>query len=161
MRTKAQDSSPITFFRGTHFFLSNFYPVEIFFAGAVYPSVEHAYQAAKQTDPEKRERLRSSSSASEAKQLGKKFGSPPDWHQRSLQIMEELTWQKFFKHRLLGDWLLRTGDRPLIEGNTWGDTFYGACFQNGEWIGHNHLGKLLMQHRDRLRTWRNKEKTCS
>jgi predicted NAD-dependent protein-ADP-ribosyltransferase YbiA (DUF1768 family) len=34
----------------------------------------------------------------------------------------------------------------LIEGNWWGDTYWGVC--NG--VGENHLGKLLMKIRDYL-----------
>lgn len=40
-----------------------------------------------------------------------------------------------------------TGDAELIEGNNWGDTFWGVC--NGR--GENMLGKLLMEIRDYLR----------
>jgi hypothetical protein len=43
--------------------------------------------------------------------------------------------------------LLATGDKELIEGNTWGDTFWGVC--NG--IGQNHLGKILMAKRTELK----------
>lgn len=39
------DFSPITSFRGKYDFLSNFYPVKIFYNGRDWPSVEHAYQA--------------------------------------------------------------------------------------------------------------------
>lgn len=43
--------------------------------------------------------------------------------------------------------LLETGDAMLIEGNTWGDTFWGVC--NGQ--GLNVLGNLLMEIRQELR----------
>jgi hypothetical protein len=43
--------------------------------------------------------------------------------------------------------LLATGDAELIEGNWWGDVYWGVC--NGE--GRNELGKILMQVRDELR----------
>jgi predicted NAD-dependent protein-ADP-ribosyltransferase YbiA (DUF1768 family) len=42
--------------------------------------------------------------------------------------------------------LLLTGDCELVEGNTWGDKFWGVC--DGE--GENHLGKLLMKIRAEL-----------
>ena len=42
--------------------------------------------------------------------------------------------------------LLATGEEYLVEGNTWGDKYWGVC--GG--IGLNHLGKLLMQVRDEL-----------
>jgi predicted NAD-dependent protein-ADP-ribosyltransferase YbiA (DUF1768 family) len=50
--------------------------------------------------------------------------------------------QLFFKRMLM-----QTGERQLIEGNTWGDTYWGVC--DGE--GENNLGKLIMQVRKELR----------
>ena len=43
--------------------------------------------------------------------------------------------------------LIDTGERPLIEGNHWGDTYWGQCP-----VGHgcNNLGKLLMKKRAQL-----------
>ena len=37
----------ITRFHGEYRFLSNFYPVKVEYDGVQYPTVEHAYQAAK------------------------------------------------------------------------------------------------------------------
>ena len=45
--------------------------------------------------------------------------------------------------------LLSTGDRVLIEGNTWNDTFWGVSLKSGN--GQNHLGKILMRVRERLK----------
>ena len=39
--------------------------------------------------------------------------------------------------------LCETGDADLVEGNTWGDKFWGVC----EGKGKNMLGLLLMQVR--------------
>jgi predicted NAD-dependent protein-ADP-ribosyltransferase YbiA (DUF1768 family) len=44
--------------------------------------------------------------------------------------------------------LLETKDATLIEGNTWGDQYWGVCAG----VGENHLGKLLMQIRSELQT---------
>ena len=43
--------------------------------------------------------------------------------------------------------LLNTDNAKLIEGNWWGDKFWGIC--NG--VGENNLGKLLMEVRDEIR----------
>jgi len=40
--------------------------------------------------------------------------------------------------------LLQTGDEELIEGNKWGDRFWGVCKGKGK----NNLGKILMKIRD-------------
>ena len=47
----------------------------------------------------------------------------------------------------LGNKLLETGNQELVEGNTWGDIFWGVC--NGK--GQNWLGKILMMVRDEIR----------
>ena len=48
--------------------------------------------------------------------------------------------------------LMLTGDKRLVEGNTWGDRFWG-CVQEtpgGVWVGRNELGRILMATRDKL-----------
>jgi predicted NAD-dependent protein-ADP-ribosyltransferase YbiA (DUF1768 family) len=44
--------------------------------------------------------------------------------------------------------LIATGDAQLVEGNTWGDLFWGVDTTMG--VGSNQLGKLLMGIRDGL-----------
>lgn len=43
---------------------------------------------------------------------------------------------------------MATRDRMLIEGNDWGDTFWGMV--DGE--GENNLGKILMRVREEIKT---------
>ena len=52
--------------------------------------------------------------------------------------MKDLLFLKFSEEPLKNK-LLETGDSELIEGNVWGDTFWGIC--NGQ--GSNMLGVLL------------------
>ena len=42
-------------------------------------------------------------------------------------IMHSLLRSKFFDHPDMARRLLDTGDARLVEGNTWGDTFWGVC----------------------------------
>ena len=58
-------------FSGENFFLSNFYPVLVEMEGEVYPSVEHAFQAAKTLDVKKRAEIRAASRPGKAKQFGR------------------------------------------------------------------------------------------
>lgn len=136
---------PIESFDGKNRFLSNFYDAEIELDDETYRSVEHAYQAAKfpqsKRAPFRKEGLR----AAQAKALGKGKGGP-GWPRKSLPVMLELLRQKFHQP-VFRKMLLDTGESELIEGNWWGDTFFGVC----EGIGENHLGKLLMQVRTELR----------
>ena len=80
-----------------------------------------------------------------AKKLGRKATIRPDWEKIKLPIMEYLLRQKF-GDKTLKALLIGTGDAELVEGNMWGDTYWGVCKGKGE----NHLGKLLMKIREEL-----------
>lgn len=139
--------SPIKEFRGDYFFLSNFYPATVRLDGRTYASVEHAFQAAKTLDYFRRQIFRdSTTTAAGAKRLGRKLPIRPDWEVVKLDVMLQLVRQKFNRHKYIRNLLLNTGDSELIEGNWWGDTFWGVCRGKGK----NWLGKLLMQVRKEL-----------
>lgn len=130
-------------FDGEHAFLSNFYPVEIVYKGIVFPTLEHAYQAAKSDHPLVRESFLQCKTPGEAKRMGRQVSMRLDWMFVRVNVMRNLLEQKF-SHPALHKMLQETGDAELIEGNWWGDTFWGVC--RGE--GKNMLGKLLMEIRD-------------
>lgn len=137
----------ITSFTGKHRFLSNFTDAPVELDGMSYRSVEHAYQAAKTISPDMRLIIQSAPTAAAAKALGKKVDLRDDWLSIRLDIMTNLVRQKFAPRSFFAEQLLKTGDEELVEGNWWGDKFWGKC--NGE--GENHLGKILMQVREELR----------
>ncbi len=132
-------------FKGKYRFLSNFFPALCNYEGIVYPTVEHAYQAAKTTDVYSREVIAGALTAQEAKALGKSVVMREDWDQVKLQVMEDLLRLKF-SNREVANLLRLTGSEELVEGNWWGDRFWGVCGGKGE----NHLGKLLMKIRTEL-----------
>lgn len=133
-------------FQGEHRFLSNFWPATVWFEGFTYASVEHAYVAAKTLDQAERMIICQMASPGAAKRYGRKLALRPDWETVKVQIMDDLLRRKF-EHPELRQKLIDTGDdTPLIEGNTWGDTFWGVC--NG--VGQNMLGTLLMTIRAEL-----------
>ena len=134
----------ISSFRDEYFFLSNFYPVEIKLDGIVYPNAESAFQAQKTLDVEERRKFSMLKNPVQAKRLGRKVKLRDDWEEVKLEIMTEIVSQKFLQHPHLVEMLLQTGDEELIEGNKWGDRFWGVCKGKGE----NHLGKILMKIRD-------------
>ena len=143
----------ISAFRGQYDFLSNFYAADVELDGAEYPTIEHAFQAAKTMDFAERRAIKNAKTASEAKRMGRKIKRRTDWFDVSLVIMETLVRQKFTRYPELKSKLLETGDTLLIEGNNWNDRFYGAVYdtKRGEWMGENHLGKILMKVRDELK----------
>lgn len=132
-------------FSGDCRWLSNFWPVLVELDGLNYPSVEHAYQAAKTLDVEKRKEIQLAVMPSMAKMLGKKLKIRSDWEQIKIDVMYGLLQQKFAVG-ILRTQLKLTGSQELIEGNHWNDTFWGVCKGKGE----NHLGKLLMKVRAQL-----------
>lgn len=136
----------IEHFTGQHRFLSNFYysPVSVTWGTnmLVAPTVEHAYQASKTHVLEEFMRVLKAKTPGQAKRLGQRVSIHPGWEQIKLSVMEGLLRQKF-SSPLLRRLLIETGTAKLIEGNHWGDTFWGQV--DGE--GENHLGKLLMKIR--------------
>lgn len=135
-------------FKGRYFFLSNFYysPITVclrYDGATTFPTVEHAYQAAKTDDIHKKRRIRRAETPGKAKRLGRSLELVPDWENIKVKTMEQLVLLKFTSSMSLTSMLLATGDAVLIEGNTWGDRFWGKV--NGE--GENHLGRILMEVR--------------
>lgn len=133
----------INSFSGKYRFLSNFYPSEVYYENHKYKTIEHAFQAAKATNSEDRRRIANADTPGDAKRLGRNISLRDDWEKVKIEVMRELLEQKFTLIPKLRNKLLETGESTLIEGNTWGDKFWGVC--DGE--GQNWLGKLLMEVR--------------
>lgn len=139
-----EKSACIDRFRDEYDFLSNFYPVQIEYGGLIYQNAEAAFQAQKcLTDEEKAAFC--GLPANKAKRLGRQVQLRSDWETVKEGIMEEIVRAKFGQNPVLADKLLATGDTLLIEGNTWGDKFWGVDTRVGQ--GENHLGKILMKVR--------------
>ena len=134
-------------FRGQYRFLSNFYPSVIQYTGYWYPTVEHAYQAAKTRKLGERVIFQCPSELrpGDAKREGKKVTLRANWNVLKIIVMKNLLREKF-KEPVLRKQLLGTGDSELIEGNDWGDEYWGKCRGRGL----NWLGKLLMEVRDEI-----------
>jgi ribA/ribD-fused uncharacterized protein len=138
---------PITFFRGPYRFLSNFYPSKIWYEGMDWITAEHAYQAAKTILSEEKQTFRDLSLPSEAKKFGRKITIREDWNDVKLRVMSDIVLAKFDQNPELLEMLLATEDALLIEGNYWGDTFWGQCPVG---TGFNNLGLILMDTRKLL-----------
>jgi ribA/ribD-fused uncharacterized protein len=133
-------------FRGDFSFLTNFYRSTIYYDGEKYPTVEHAYQAAKTLDPKMRTMIRTAKTPGIAKILGRSVTLRPDWDSIKMHVMRTCI-KKKFENPFMKPLLLATGNAKLVEGNTWGDREWGVY--QGE--GKNLLGKILMEVRDELR----------
>jgi ribA/ribD-fused uncharacterized protein len=156
----------------------NFYKAPIHFNGQTYPTSEHLYQAMKFYDGEQTselsleymELIRTTSTPYKSKILGHqtlayrhpwqqqlnqiitkykdKGLSPVDgWEERRLQFMYDVLLLKFTQNKHCCQVLLSTEDATLIEG-AYRDYYWG---EGKDRTGYNHLGRLLMQIRAKLR----------
>jgi ribA/ribD-fused uncharacterized protein len=132
--------------------LSNFSPATIIHEGITYPSVEHFYVAMKSADKGIREQIAALDTAGQAKRVGREIekttGLPKDWHTEKLVHMRFALEQKYnqgpYKQQLID-----TGGQTIIEGNTWGDEFWGVNLKTDE--GENNLGIMIMEIRENLK----------
>lgn len=138
----------ITSFSGEYFFLSNFYPEKVIYEGRTYPTAEHAYVAAKTTNEDIRSYITKIPTPGQAKRFGREMDLRSDWNSIKIREMRKILEYKFCYARsdsFLYSMLSSTSPAILIEGNTWGDTFWG---ESPIGRGRNELGKLLMAIRD-------------
>ncbi len=138
----------ISLFTGVHAFLSNFHSHSLTYEGITYPSSENAYQAQK-VRPELRAACpgwtqHQDCSPGESKKLGRKLPMRPDWEHVKRNVMIGVCITKFCDLHLMKQ-LEATGNAKLVEGNHWGDIYWGVC--NGK--GENWLGRILMA----IRQW--------
>lgn len=141
----------INSFRGKYNFLSNFSSSFIIVSGVEYPTVEHAYQACKTLDGDRRKAIAKLGTPALAKKAGQSLDLIGDWEDAKIVIMYDLLKRKFCDWRL-GERLRATGNEMIIEGNTWHDNFWGvcACHTCRDVDGENMLGQILMIVRDEL-----------
>ena len=144
-----EDATAITEFRGEHVYLSNFYETPIVFDGMVYGSVEAAFQAQKCAMPSDRQQF-TQLTPSQAKRLGRHVMLRKDWEEVKDNIMYMLVYSKFISNPELLRLLLATGNRTLVEGNHWRDSYWGVPLDTYI-LAQNHLGNTLSAVRDALR----------
>jgi ribA/ribD-fused uncharacterized protein len=139
-------------FRGEHAFLSNFYVNEFTWRGIVFPTGEHAFSYAKGFHAVNRKEagqhfvdVLRADTPGQAKGFGRRLEiNVPAWDGYKVQVMREIVHARFqtSQEDMVGP-LINTGAMLLVEGNDWGDTFWGRC--NGK--GFNTLGVILMEER--------------
>lgn len=135
-------------FRGKYRDLSNFSPHSVALDGVCYPTVEHAYQAAKTLDPFEREYIRMAPTPGKAKRRGRLVVLREDFFNLRVPIMHSLVLKKVLKHSDIRKLLISTAGEEIYEGNTWNDMFWGVSLP--EMKGLNNLGKIYMEIRESL-----------
>ena len=136
-------------FTGDTRYLSNFINVKIKLFNIEYPSIEHAYQSAK-NDNRLWKKLCADpcNNAGTIKIMGSQIKLKSNWESIKMDIMEECIDQKFnqepFKSKLMA-----TNEEHIQEGNHWKDTYWGVNLRTGK--SHNYLGSLIMIKRTSLK----------
>ncbi len=141
-------------FDGEYRWLSNFWEEPVTLKGRTFPTAEHAYQACKTADPDWQKQIAMQPTPGQAKQVGRAVPLRPGWEEMKVRVMTAVIQAKFAPTTHLSHLLMGTGGQQLIEGNTWGDTFWGCVLEPaggpGTWVGRNELGRILMAHRTYL-----------
>lgn len=139
-------NTSINNFSGDYRWLSNFYVSDVEYEGIIFPSSENAYQWSKDRT---RVDLFRTCTPGKSKRLGAASEiDVKDWNLKRDSIMYNIVESKFSQNKILQEKLLATGELELIEGNTWGDRYWGQC-PVGE--GKNKLGVILMTLRNSFR----------
>jgi len=154
-------------FRGEHYFLSNYYTAPFLWRNHEFQSGEQAFAFAKTffavDDKPKNYQGKFVSEAEyfqayimkaetpgDAKKLGRQVQINVDqWDKHKVMYMREIVHAKFGGVPGLAGQLINTGACLLVEGNNWGDKFWGRCLDKstGKMVGLNTLGTLLMEER--------------
>lgn len=151
-------SGIVSEFRGEYSFLSNYYKAPFTWRGLKFPTAEHAFAYGKTLFMDDRHaQMRAqqaihfnAQSPGEAKKMGRAVKIDlVEWERHKVMYMREIVHAKFMtsEESLVGP-LINTGAMMLVEGNDWGDYFWGRCKdKNGVWTGLNTLGAILMEER--------------
>ena len=140
----------IGFYEREFYVFSNFSSFQVQWKGRLWPTSEHAYQAAHffDTAPELVEEIFTARSAHEAFKIAKANGNkaPKNWDKTKIGIMEDICRHKLQQHLYVEKKLRQTKDWPLAEDSPI-DPFWGW---GKDRKGRNELGKVWMRLRDEL-----------
>lgn len=139
----------INFYTPQFYVFNNFSAHAIEFEGILYPTAEHAYQAAECTSPEGKEAIRQARSPLQAKHLMDTRYKPhkqPEWNNKKVAIMEQILRTKLAQHPEALEALKQSGNEEIVEDSPT-DYFWGA---GADGTGQNMLGKLWMKLRKEL-----------
>lgn len=142
---------PIVKFDGQYDWLSNFYVRPVRVGNLTFSNNEAAFQGAKykaalcdQAEQYRYLEKMVQADPQTAKNMGRRIPLDLDkWEFIKVTCMREVVKAKFDQHADLHTKLIETGAALLVEGNHWGDKFWGRC--DGK--GLNVLGSILMELR--------------
>ena len=129
--------------------LDNFAPFQVEWRGKLYPTSEHAYQAAIfiETNGQIAEEIRLAGSPVDAFTIARSHGEDvmKKWYERhAIYYMDEVIHAKYEQHEFVRKTLKDTANREIIEMND-NDSIWGW---GPDHKGRNELGKIWMRLRE-------------
>ncbi len=140
---------PIYFYDQWYDVLNNFSANAVEIDGVLYPTSEHAYQAAKCTDPNGKREVIAAMSPLLAKEVSNqkyKSAKDPEWDTKKLKVMESILRSKLEQHQEVREALAKSGNEEIAEDSPV-DAFWG---RGRDGAGENQLGRLWMKIRSEL-----------
>lgn len=137
----------VGFYEREFYCFSNFSSFAVKWKGKLWPTSEHAFQAAHffKTAPALAKKIYQSKSADEAKKIADSNSDkfPKDWGEKEVSIMEDIVRHKLEQNPYVRHKLIQTGKRKIVEDSP-KDDFWGWG-KNRK--GRNELGKIWMKFR--------------
>lgn len=162
-------TEPIMEFKGEYRFLSNFWiapqvrrtlDLDYMWVTPYHPPPTHKFFCNEQwyvyhkcLHNEDRAHVLTLTKPGEIKRYGRQIDLHPLFEKFKVIIMKDGLQAKFYQNEDLKQQLIKTGYRPLIEGNNWNDTFWGVNLNPRKGpvgVGLNILGHCLMYIRATL-----------
>jgi ribA/ribD-fused uncharacterized protein len=139
---------PVFFYPKEFYVFDNFSSFQVEYDGQLWPTSEHAFQAAKFKgfEPDVVQQVLEARSAHDAQKIAHKYKGKrnPDWEDVAEGIMKDILRCKVEQHPYVLKKLLESGDREIIE-DSWRDSEWGWG-ENRD--GENKLGKLWVEIRE-------------
>ncbi len=137
----------VGFYEREFYVFSNFSSFQVKWRGRLWPTSEHAYQAAHffKTAPKLVEKIFKAKSAHEAFKIAKANAdkAPKDWEETKVAIMEDICRHKLKQNPYIMHKLKQTGKRLLVEDSPKDDCWGWGINRDGR----NELGKIWMKLR--------------
>ena len=140
-----------SFYEREFYVFSNFSSFQVFYRGRLWPTSEHAYQAARFSGvcSELEEKCFQARSAHEAYRLmqANRDKERPNWMEEKPAVMYEICRAKLEQNPYVKQKLLETQEALIVEDSPF-DSFWGW---GPEKNGRNELGKVWMRLRDEMK----------
>lgn len=149
--TLVTDGSVVGFYEREFYMFSNFSSFQVEWNGYLWPTSEHAYQAARFMGVQEDlvASIKDCRSAHDAYKIAKSNITTQrvSWDNEKIDVMYQICRAKLIQHAYIQSHLLSTNEEKLVEDSP-KDNFWGWGVER---TGRNELGKIWMRLREELR----------